>query len=226
MDKVKLRGEGYMKKQITSVMLSTVLLAGCATDRGQTQAEGTGAGAVLGALTGAAVGALAGGKKGAIIGAAAGAGVGAGAGYAYGTHVANQKEKFAKEEDYLDAVITSAQQTNEQTQQYNAALQSEVQTLDRETALLVKQYNQKAMTKMAMQKEEQRLAAKISEAQKQLQKVSHELEIQRRVLAQEQGQSQEHLKRLQTQIRDLEQNKVELEQHINRLASIKTRVAV
>ena len=178
-----------MKKQITCVMLSTVLFAGCATDRGQTQAEGTGAGAVIGALTGALVGYAAGGQKGALIGATAGAGVGAGAGYAYGTHVANQKEKFAKEEDYLDAVIVSAHQMNEQTQQYNASLRSEVDTLDRQTASLVQQYNQKTVQKGTLQKEEQRLATKISEAQKQLQKVSNEVEIQRRVLAQEQGQT-------------------------------------
>ncbi|MFL5624161.1 MAG: hypothetical protein ACJ788_01020 [Ktedonobacteraceae bacterium] len=215
-----------MDKQIIGVMLSIALLAGCATDRGQTQAEGTGAGAVIGALTGAAVGALAGGKKGAIIGAAAGAGVGAGAGYAYGNHVANQKEKFAREEDYLDAVINSAQQMNEQTQQYNASLRSEVNTLDRETALLVRQYNQRAITRGELQKEEQRLATKISEAQKQLQRLGKEMEIQRGVLAKEQGQSQEHLKKLQMEVAELERQKTELEQHINRLASIKTRVAV
>src|SRR6266852_3957822 len=97
-----------MKKQIIGVMLSTALLAGCATDRGQTQAEGAGVGALGGAALGALTGYALGGAKGAAIGAAAGAGVGAGAGYVYGTHVANQKEKFAREEDYLDAVINSA----------------------------------------------------------------------------------------------------------------------
>jgi len=215
-----------MKKQIMCVMVSAALLGGCATDRERTQAEGTGVGAVGGAALGALTGYAFGGAKGAAIGAAAGAGVGAGAGYLYGTHVANQKEKFAREEDYLNAVIYSAQQTNEQTRQYNDSLRSEIYNLDQETALLVNQYNQKAMTKTQLQKEEQRLATKISEAQKQLQKVHNELEIQKRVLAQEKGQSPEHLKQLQIQVKELEQNKAELEQHINRLASIKTRVAV
>jgi DNA repair exonuclease SbcCD ATPase subunit len=215
-----------MKRQMIGVMLSAALLAGCATDRERTQAEGTGAGALIGAGLGAAIGALAGGGRGAAIGAGAGAAAGALGGYALGTHVANQKEKFARQEDYLDAVIASAQQTNEQTQQYNAALRNDINALDRETTSLVQQYNRKVLAKVALQKEEQRLAAKISEAQKQLQKVGRELDIQRQVLAQERGQAPEHLKRLQTQVTELERNKAELEQHINRLASLKTRVAV
>jgi chromosome segregation ATPase len=140
--------------------------------------------------------------------------------------VANQKQKFAKEEDYLDAVIVRAHQMNDQTQQYNASLRDEVNALDRTTASLVQQYNQKAAAKVALQKEEKRLAAKISEAQGQLQKVGRELEIQRRVLTQERGQAPDRLKKLQTQVTELERNKAELEQQINRLASIKTRVAV
>jgi hypothetical protein len=215
-----------MKRQMICVMLSTALLAGCATDKERTQAEGTGAGALLGAALGAGLGALAGGGRGAAIGAGAGAAVGALGGYALGTHVANQKQKFAKEEDYLDAVIVSAQQMNDQTQQYNASLRDEVNALDRTTASLVQQYNQKAAAKVALQKEEKRLAAKISEAQGQLQKVGRELEIQRRVLTQERGQAPDRLKKLQTQVTELERNKAELEQQINRLASIKTRVAV
>lgn len=215
-----------MKKQTMCVILAIALLAGCATDRGQTQAEGTGIGALGGAALGALTGYAIGGSKGAMYGAIAGGAVGAGTGYAVGTHIANQKAKFAREEDYLDAVIVSAHQMNEQTRQYNVALHSEVDNLDRQTASLIKQYNQKTVQKAALQKEEQVLGTRITQAQGQLQKVSNELEIQKRVLAQEQEQSQEHLKKLQAQIVELERNKTELERHINRLASIKTRVAV
>ena len=42
----------------------------------------------------------------------------------------------------------------------------------------------------------------ISEAQKQLQKVNKEVDIQKSVLAKEQGQSQEYLNKLQTQVRE------------------------
>src|SRR5215475_9173201 len=105
-----------MKRQMIGVMLSTALLAGCATDRERTQAEGTGTGAIVGAALGAGLGAIFGGGKGAAIGAGAGAAAGALGGYALGTHVANQKQNFARQEDYLDAVIASARQMNEQTQ--------------------------------------------------------------------------------------------------------------
>ena len=215
-----------MKRHVLCLLLCMVLLAGCATDRGRTQAEGTGVGAGAGAAAGALLGALLGGEKGAAIGAGAGALVGSGAGYLVGTHVANKKAQYAKTEDYLDAVIASARQVNDQTRQYNASLRSQVERLDRETVALVKQYNQKTIRKAGLQKEEQTLAAKIAETQGHLQKVQNELKIQRQVLAQEQGQSPERLEKLQVQVTELERNKAELEQHINRLASIKTRVAV
>ena len=217
-----------MKKQILGLVLVTALTAGCATDRGRTQGQGAVVGTVTGAAAGAAIAAAAtkGDPTAILIGAGAGAVTGLIAGLLVAKHVADQKEKFAREEDYLDAVITSAQQMNAQTQQYNASLQSEINTLDQDTAVLITQYNQRASTKAELHKEEKRLAAKISEAQKQLQKVNKEVDIQKSVLTKEQGQSQEHLNKLQTQVRELEQNKAELEQHINRLASIKTRVAV
>jgi hypothetical protein len=215
-----------MKKQIMCVIVSVVLLAGCATDRERTQGEGAGVGAFGGAALGALLGYAAGGTKGAIVGAAAGAGVGAAAGYGYGTHVANQKEKFASVEDYLDANIQDAHQKNEQFQQYNASLAREIKGLEQATALLVEQYNQGARTKGAMQHQEQLLATKIAKEQKQLQRMSYELEQQRGVLAREQGQSPERLKKLQIEFTGLERNKVVLVQGVNILASMQTRVAV
>ena len=115
---------------------------------------------------------------------------------------------------------------NEQTRQYNTSFRSEVATLDREIARLETQHHQKAAKIQAWQEQGQRLAAQLSQADKQLQKVRIELEIQRQVLAQEQGQAPEYLQKLKTQVTELESNKAELEQHINRLASLKTRVAV
>ena len=215
-----------MKKQIMCVLVSTVLLAGCATDRGRTQVEGTGVGALGGAALGALTGFVAGGTKGAVVGAVAGAAVGAGAGYAYGTHVANQKEKFATQEDYLDANIQSAQRMNEETQQYNVSLQREITILDHDTALLVQQYEQRARTKGEMHQEEQRLATRIAEVQQHLQKVNDELEQQRGVLAREQGQSQARLKTLQMEVTKLERQKSELGQKITLMAKIQDRVAV
>ena len=100
---------------------------------------------------GQALGAIFGGGKGAAIGAAVGGGVGLLAGHGFGTHVANQKEKFAREEDYLDAVIVSARQVNDETKQYNVSLTNEINTLDAKTTQLVKQYNQKRVSKKVLE---------------------------------------------------------------------------
>jgi uncharacterized membrane protein len=215
-----------MKRAMACLLLWMVVLAGCATDKGLTQAEGTGVGAGVGAALGALIGYAAGGERGALIGAASGAAVGAGGGYALGTHVANQKEKYVKQEDYLNAVIDSARQMNEQTRRYNASLRDQVNALDHETISLVEQYNRKTLQKVELKKREKIISEKIVEVQDQLHKVRNEFDIQRKVFAQEKGQYKEHLKQLQEQIFQLESNKLELEGHIYRLASIKTRVAV
>jgi chromosome segregation ATPase len=182
--------------------------------------------AAIGTAIGTGVGYAIGGKQGILPGAAALGALGAGIGYVVGKHVADQKEKFACEADYLDAVIASARQVNEETRQSNASFRSEIATLDRDIARLETQQHQKAGKIKALQEQGQRLATTLSQADKQLQKVRIELEIQKQVLAQEQGQSPEYLQKLQTQVTELEHNKTELERHINRLASLKTRVAV
>ncbi len=75
---------------------------------------------VEGGLTGAAVGAAAGALVAAMVGfnpakgAAIGAAIGAPLGVAAGVYVANQKAKYATEEQYLDACIAEARQYNEE----------------------------------------------------------------------------------------------------------------
>lgn len=216
-----------LKKSICVILLAG-LLAGCAdmSDRTRTLLEGIGVGTAAGAGLGAAIGALAGGKSGAWKGAMLGGIAGALVGYGVGSHVADQKEKFASDEEYLDAVIQNAREANEQTKAYNAHLSDEIKKLDQETALLVSQYNQKKVTKAALDNEKERLEAKLTESEKVLQAVKDELAIHKRVLAQEKDQSQDQLNALQEQIAELERNRAELEQQVDTLASIKTRVSV
>ena len=75
----------------------------------------------------------AGGSDAAWIGAAVGAGVGGAAGFAYGSHVAKEKAKYASQEDWLDACIASAEKVNRENRAYNAALEKEIQALSAET---------------------------------------------------------------------------------------------
>ena len=221
-------GKPVMYRRIVTFGLLIALIGGCAgmTDRQQTQAQGAAVGTAGGAAAGAALGAIFGGKDGAIIGASVGAGVGLLAGALYGTHVANQKAKFASEEDYLDAVIASAHQLNNETKQYNISLAEQVNDLDAKTVQLVRQYNQKLVGKKSLEDEQRVIVAKLSEMEAQLKKVKSELNSQSKVLNQVQDQSSPKVAQWNSEIAELVKNRSALEEQVTRLAAIKTRVSV
>ena len=99
-------------------------------------------------------------EGGAAIGAGVGGVVGAGTGYAWGSHVASKRAEYSLcQEDYVNALLASARETQEQTRQYNATLTADIQRLDRETARLVQQYKQRRITRSALQRSRQETAA-------------------------------------------------------------------
>jgi len=216
-----------MKKWI-SLMLVFVFMTGCAgmTDQQRTVSEGTGAGAAGGAILGAIVGQLIGkDTKGTLVGAAIGAAVGGGLGTAYGNHVASKKAEYASQEEYLNACIASAQQINEETRQYNASLENEIKGLDREVNSLLSKYKRKKVSKSQLEKEQQKVQAKFSEAQAKLKAAQDEVEIQKQVLASERGKSKAELaESLDKEIALLEKSAKELDQQTQALASINQRV--
>jgi chromosome segregation ATPase len=213
------------------MLVVVVLMAGCATDRGRTQAEGTAVGAGIGGTVGAALGAVFGGKQGAIIGAGIGGVLGGATGLAWASHVASKKEQYASEEDYLDAVIYSARDMDEKTRQYNASLTKDINKLDREIDILVQQYNQKQIKKATLEAKRKETEAKMTEARNKLDTVQKEIDIQKTVLKKEkeQGQSAQAQARLNTmdaQIHQLEQHRDELGKQIDALAVIEARAKV
>ena len=113
-----------MKKIIVGSIgiLCLVGMTGCAqpnmTDSQRTKAEGTG----VGVLAGAALGGIVGGRQGAAWGAA----LGGLAGFAIGSHVADQKSKYARAEDWLDASIAEAVKVNKGMRAYNKKLAKEI----------------------------------------------------------------------------------------------------
>jgi hypothetical protein len=142
------------KMALISIVVLALVASGCATmsDSTRTKTEGAAVGAGGGALLGALIGGLVGGRDGALLGAAIGAGAGGLTGYAYGAHVAKQKEKYASEEDWLDACVASAEKVNRETMAYNAALETDVANLQAETDRLMLAYAQQKTTKEALQK--------------------------------------------------------------------------
>jgi hypothetical protein len=222
-----------MMRKTASMILVTGLLAGCAglSDTPSTTADSTLIGTGAGAAVGAGVGALVGGGRGAAIGAGVGGVVGAGTGYAWGSHVASKKAAYSHQEDYVNALLASARETQEQTRQYNAALTADIQRLDRETAQLVQQYRQRRIPKRALQRSRQATAAKLVEAEQQLQHVEAEIQIQQRALQQEQELARSarvpsHIRAMHAEIRQLERQRDVLEQRVQTLASIDARLAV
>jgi len=214
------------------MILVTGLLAGCAglSDTQNTTAESTLIGTGAGAAVGAGVGALVGGGRGAAIGAGVGGVVGAGTGYVWGSHVASKRAEYARQEEYVEALRASARETQERTRQYNAALTADIQRLDRETARLVQQYKQRRIPKSALQRSRQETAAKLAEAEQQLQQVESEIQIQQRALQQEQDLARttrvpSHMRAMHAEIRQLEQQRDVLEQQVQTLASIDARLA-
>lgn len=224
-----------LKKVVSSVLLVT-LLSGCAGimerlqqgnkagDKDQTVAEGAVQGGVTGALLGALVGYAIDGERGAKTGAIIGAGVGLIGGAAYGNHVANQRAKFASEEEYLNACITEADQYNKKLRQYNAALQDEIATLRAQVNQLVDAYNRGKVTKADLQDAKKTVDARHAEAQQALKRTQDEVKIQKEVYQKEQRQSKQQLAQLDGQIKQLEQSAAELERQTQELAGISQRM--
>jgi len=218
-----------MKRVIIFITIVTLAFSGCAgmSDSTRTKAEGTAVGAGGGAALGAIIGALAGGKEGAALGAAIGAGVGGVAGFAYGTHVAKQKEKYAKTEDWLNACIASAQKNNQEAKAYNLALQKEIQTLKAETDSLAVAYARKKVQKSALEKQKNKIDKKLAEANKTLDRSKFELENQQLAVdeARKGGQTKQ-ADQLDQEIARLKKTAAELEAQTQTLASMSARMSV
>lgn len=207
------------------------LVTGCAgikDDTTRTKAEGAGTGAAIGAVAGAIIGQLAGGStESTLLGAAIGGAVGGVGGYAYGTHVAKEKEKYAKEEDWLDACIAEAKKSNEQIVAYNAELDRQIGQLRQDTDALKAQY-QEAETRKAKLLAKKKDADKLlAAANKELAAAKSGLEAQNSVLAQarESGKG-DYAESLANQIEQLKANIKELEKRTDELASLSASMAV
>lgn len=219
---------------VLAVMLCAMPM-GCVSSNGpntadaeRTRNEGTATGVGAGALIGGIIGAVVGGDtKGALIGAAIGAAAGGAAGYAYGNHVASKKAEYAKEEDWLDQCIASAQQVNKDTLAYNAQLKTDIAQLEAKTRELEAQYAAKKTGKEALLAEKKTIDAAIKATNEKLDRAKFELDSQKQAVAQvEQKGSAGKSKALDDEIAKLEGLVNELEQHSENLAGMSSRMSV
>jgi hypothetical protein len=219
-------------KRLFSVLIALPLVlslvTGCATtDRTRTQGEGTMVGAAAGALLGGLIGAATGNSDDALVGAAIGAAVGGAAGYVYGTHVANQKEKYASREDWLDACIANVAKVNQETREYNIQLARDIHILETEATRLREDYNKRIVQKSALLEEKEKMEVKLAMAKEKLELARYEKENQEKVLAEaKQTGSNVYVKDFEVKIAELTSCIDELEKQTAVLASLSQDMTV
>ena len=222
-----------MRRTVIVVLMAALVcgsLSSCTNikdDETRTKTEGTLTGASIGAVLGAVLGALLDGGRGAARGAAAGAALGGVAGYAYGSHVATQKAKYASREEWLDACLTQAEQTRQATTAYNARLREELVRLDKETRALEKAYNQGRVNRSNLRSEEQLIQKRISETEQQIQRAEAEASQQNSVVQDARaGGNEEKADRLEAEVRGLREQVDQLKEQSAQLATMSHRMAV
>jgi uncharacterized protein YcfJ len=220
------------KKSVVVVSLCIVLaMGGCANiqdDGTRTRTEGAGTGAVIGAVAGGLLGQIIGGDtKGTLVGAAIGAAIGGAGGYAYGNHVANQKAKYAQEEDWLDACIAQARQKNQEIVAYNQDLSRQIDTLKKETATLKKQQRDKKTRVAKLKQSKASTDSLLESANKELASAKQELEAQQSVRTEaDRSGKGDFVVTLDSEIAQLKGNIQELEKRTEELASLSASMSV
>ena len=222
-----------MRRTIIVVLMAALMcgsLSSCTNiknDETRTKTEGTLAGAGVGAVVGAIIGALLDGGRGAARGAAIGAGVGGAAGYAYGSHVANQKAKYASREEWLDACLAQTEKARQATTAYNARLREELVGLDKETRALETAYNQGQAKRATLRAEEKRIKQRIAETEQLIQRAEAEANLQNSVVQDARaGGNEESAIRLEAEVRGLREQVDQLKEQSEHLATMSHPMAV
>lgn len=211
--------KGYMMKQRILLPFSMILIlamSGCTqpnmNDSQRTKAEGAG----VGILGGALLGALVDGKKG----AAWGATLGGLAGYAYGSHVANEKAKYASEEDWLNACIRNARIINKNLKLHNRKLSREII----KTKRLVRLYKQGKIRRATLLKQKRKLDQLRRKSKQMIRMARNELKNQKKILRNARRSS--GTKRVQREMRTTSQQLSKLNRQNRKSASTSVSAAV
>lgn len=215
--------EVAMMKIVISLALA-LLVGGCATpaqqgqvnggisDSTMTKAQAAGVGAAVGAI----VGALLGDEEGALIGAAAGAG----AGFLVGNEIAKRKQRYATEEEFLDAEILSTAEYNRTASQYNENLKLQIAALDQTAADLRAQYESGLADRDALQMQRSEIAAQIQTTETLVADLQNEHEIKLAIITEQKAKRaaddayivglEQEINQLQANIQNLQASSAEL----------------
>ena len=206
-----------------SAVVILAMVAGCAeTEDGRTtQAQGTGIGALLGAAVGAGIGAAVGGGDGAATGAIAGALIGGSAGFAYGTHVANQKAKYARAEDWMDACIASARGYRKHAYAVNQKISSRLAALEKRSKAAVASRDKAAVTQIRTE-----IAGLKQQARAETKNLDNEVAAQNNALQDSSARSSAKYGELKESVGSLKETRAELGQTTSRLAALENQTNI
>ncbi len=210
-------------KAIAALALVSLALNNCAnmTDRQVTQAQGAGFGAAGGAALGAIIGAATGNSSDALAGALIGGAAGSLAGLAYGTHVANQKAKYASAEAWLDACIADAKSKQSAAVAYNKRLNNELARLQREVNMA-----KAAGDKTRLKQLNGEIRREAAAANKEVANFSKEAELQRGVIQQNSGQGGSRVSALRSTTSGIETQVSIMQKNSQRMAALASQTDV
>ncbi len=210
----------------------TIGISGCANinnDIARTKTEGTLAGAGVGAVVGGTIGYLMGGKDGLAIGAGIGTAVGGLTGFSYGTHIAEEKEKFASKEEWLNYNIGVAEKANQDILTYNNALADDINRLKVETASLLREYRAKRVNMNVLKGKKKQIDAKVASSNNILKAAKEDLRSQvnqLNIAKYEFKRSSQALAKLKSKIKVMRKNITAMERNTAVLSSYSQRMSV
>ncbi|MBQ8707193.1 MAG: hypothetical protein IJ523_03800 [Succinivibrionaceae bacterium] len=223
---------GVCKLAALAVAVSlTFGAAGCSNiqdDGTRTKTEGTLVGTGIGAGVGALLGGLIGGNgKGALIGAGIGAGIGALSGFFVGKHIADKKAEYASREDWLDDCIAHSREVTKETKTYNAQLQKDINTLDKESKTLTASYKKKKVSADQLTARNKDVKELKKSNEENIKNLEEEVKKQKEILAdaKKNGNTRE-AKILDNEIKSLNSEIAKMKQYNQKLAGISSRLAV
>jgi hypothetical protein len=207
--------------QIISAVTFLAFLSGCAQtpDARKTQAQGTAIGAIGGAALGALLGYATGGAQGAAQGAIAGGAIGAAGGYAYGTHVAHEKAKFASREAWLDQCIASAQRANDRAYAYNHSLNRKIASLQARSKAALASGNKGDVRAI-----HQEIVTLSTQAKAEQKNADDEIAAQQGASSDASAHSAANYGAYSKEMDQLRQTDASLSRNVNRLASLENQV--
>jgi hypothetical protein len=203
--------------KIVSLITLIAFFTGCAeTQEGRTtQAQGTALGAVGGAALGALLGYAAGGTQGAAQGAIAGGLVGGSLGFAYGTHVAKEKAKYANAEMWLNACIADAKKANNRAYAYNSSLTKKIASLEARSKNAIASHDKAAIGQIRSE-----IAGLKKQATNEQQQVNNYIAAQKNVTGDKDARSSSNYANYKSELVGLNKSDAGISRNLSRLASL------